>query len=97
MKPEDMPKVDASREQMQVNPALADLLRVLLKAKSESLGVAPRLIAAASDLDAIAAGTRDLDTLKGWRAEAFGDDALRLCRGEIALSAKGSEVRVVRL
>ena len=45
MKPEDMPKLDPSREQMQVNPALADLLRVLLKAKSESLGVAPRLIA----------------------------------------------------
>jgi ribonuclease D len=97
MKPEDMPKIDASREQMQVNPALADLLRVLLKAKSESLGVAPRLIAAASDLDAIAGGQRDMDALKGWRAEAFGDDALRLCRGEIALSAKGNEVRVVRL
>ncbi|GAB1478250.1 ribonuclease D [Paracoccaceae bacterium] len=97
MKPEDMPKPDTSREQLQVNPALADLLRVLLKAKSESLGVAPRLIASASDLDAIAAGERDVDALRGWRAEAFGDDALRLCRGEIALSAKGTEVRVVRL
>ncbi len=97
MRPEDMPKPDLAREQLQVNPALADLLRVLLKAKSESLGVAPRLIASATDLDAIAAGERNLDTLKGWRAEAFGDDALRLCRGEIALSAKGSEVRVVRL
>lgn len=97
MKPEDMPKVDASKEQVQVNPALADLLRVLLKAKSESLGVAPRLIASAADLDAIAAGDRNGDALKGWRAEAFGEDALRLCRGEIALSAKGNEVRVVRV
>lgn len=97
MRPEDMPKPDPSREQLQVNPALADLLRVLLKAKSESLGVAPRLIASSSDLDAIAAGERGVDALKGWRAEAFGDDAMRLCRGEIALSAKGSEVRVVRL
>ena len=97
MRPEDMPKPDLAREQLQVNPALADLLRVLLKAKSESLGVAPRLIASASDLDAIAAGERNVDALKGWRAEAFGDDAMRLCRGEIALSAKGSEVRVVRL
>jgi ribonuclease D len=96
-KPEDLPKPDLSREQMQVNPALADLLRVLLKAKSESLGVAAKLIASAADLDAIAAGERDLDALRGWRAEAFGDDALRLCRGEIALSAKGSEVRVIRL
>ncbi|MEN9851408.1 MAG: ribonuclease [Pseudomonadota bacterium] len=97
MRPEDMPKPDLEREQLQVNPALADLLRVLLKAKSESLGVAPRLIASASDLDAIAAGERKVDALNGWRAEAFGDDAMRLCRGEIALSAKGNEVRVVRL
>lgn len=97
MRPEDMPKPDVSREQLQVNPALADLLRVLLKAKSESLGVAPRLIASAADLDAIAAGERNVDTLKGWRAEAFGNEAMMLCRGEIALSAKGSEVRVVRL
>jgi ribonuclease D len=97
MKPEDMPKVEAAKEQAQVNPALADLLRVLLKAKSESLGVAPRLIASAADLDAIAAGDRGVPALTGWRAEAFGEDAMRLCRGEIALSAKGHEVRVVRL
>jgi ribonuclease D len=97
MRPEDMPKPDLAREQLQVNPALADLLRVLLKAKSESLGVAPKLIASAGELDAIAAGERDLEALKGWRAEAFGEDALRLCRGEIALGAKGNEVRVVRL
>ncbi len=97
MRAEDMPKPDLSRDQLQVNPALADLLRVLLKAKSESLGVAAKLIASASDLDLIAAGQRDLPTLKGWRAEAFGQDAIRLCKGEIALSAKGSEVRVVTL
>lgn len=97
MKPEDMPRVESSREQMQVNPALADLLRVLLKAKSESLGVAPRLIASSADLDLIAAGDRSVPALTGWRLEAFGDDALRLCKGEIALSAKGNEVRVVRL
>ena len=97
MRPEEMPKLDQSRDQMQVNPALADLLRVLLKAKSESLGVAPRLIASSADLDAIAAGERDVEALTGWRLEAFGDDAMRLCKGEIALSAKGNEVRVVRL
>jgi ribonuclease D len=97
MRPEDIPKIETSREQMQVNPALADLLRVLLKAKSESLGVAPRLIASSADLDLIAAGDRDLPALSGWRREAFGDDAIRLCKGEIALSAKGHEVRVVRL
>jgi ribonuclease D len=97
MRPEDMPRVDSPRDQMQVNPALADLLRVLLKAKSEDLGVAPRLIAASADLDLIAAGDRDGAALTGWRREAFGEDAIRLCKGEIALSAKGNEVRVVQL
>lgn len=95
--PEALPKPDLSREQLQVNPALADLLRVLLKAKSEELGVASKLIASAADLDAIAAGERTVDALTGWRREAFGEDALRLCRGEIALTAKGTEVRVIRL
>jgi ribonuclease D len=97
MRPEDMPKPAEEVEPQSVNPALADLLRVLLKAKSEDLGVAPRLIASSSELDLIAAGQRVLPSLIGWRAEAFGDDAQRLCRGEIALSAKGNSVRVVRL
>jgi len=96
-RPEDMPKPDLSREDLQVNPALADLLRVLLKAKSEQSAVAQKLIASAADLDAIAAGMRDLPALRGWRAEVFGNDALRLCAGEIALSAKGSDVTVVSL
>jgi ribonuclease D len=97
MKPDEMPKPDLSREQLQVNPALADLLRVLLKAKAEQLGVAARLIASTSDLDAIAGGERELPLMHGWRMEAFGGDAMRLCRGEIALSAKGNDVRIVRL
>lgn len=96
-KPEDFPKPEGTREQLQVNTALADLLRVLLKAKSEETGVAPKLIAAASELDALSAGQRDLPMLHGWREEVFGRDALRLCRGEIALSAVGGAVRVVEL
>jgi ribonuclease D len=80
-----------------VNPALADLLRVLLKAKSEETGVASKLLASSADLDAIAGGDRTAPALRGWRAEVFGNDALRLCRGEIALSAKGSAVRVVEV
>ncbi len=77
------------------NAALAELLRVLLKAKADSAGVAPRLIASAADLDAIASGARDVPALSGWRAEVFGHDALRLAAGEIALSAQGGVVKVV--
>jgi ribonuclease D len=92
---EKLPKPDRSRDKLQVNPALADLLRVLLKAKTEKEGVAAKLIAPAADLDAIAAGQRDVAALKGWRREVFGEDALRLCAGEIALTAKGNDVKVV--
>jgi ribonuclease D len=96
-KPEDMPKPVAGKEKLQVNPALADLLRVLLKSKTESSGVAAKLIAPSADLDAIAAGQRDVAALSGWRYEVFGADALRLCQGEIALAAKGKTVKVVDL
>jgi ribonuclease D len=92
---EALPKPESDGPPMQVNPALADLLRVLVKAKAEEAGVAQRLIASAEDLDAIAAGRRDLPALRGWRADLFGADALRLCAGEIALSARGSAVRIV--
>ena len=95
--PKDAPKVDRTREKLQINPALADLLRVLLKAKSESAGVAQKLIATASDLDAIAAGLRDPQALKGWRAEVVGNDARRLGEVKIAGSAQGSNVRIVEL
>lgn len=95
--PDDYPKPDLSRDKLQVNPALADLLRVLLKAKTESAGVASKLIAPAADLDAIAAGLRDVPALSGWRREVFGEDALRLCNGDIALAAKGKSVKIVEL
>jgi ribonuclease D len=94
-RPEDYPKVDDGREQLQVSTALADLLRVLLKAKSEEAGVAAKLIASSSELDEIAAGRIDGPMMQGWRWDVFGADALRLARGEIALSARGNSVRVV--
>lgn len=91
---DQLPVVDRSRDKLQVNPALADLLRVLLKAKSEQLGVAQKLIATASDLDEIAAGLRDVAALQGWRKSAFGTDALKLCDGKLALRANGAQVEV---
>jgi len=93
----DFPKPDKTREKLQVNPALADLLRVLLKSKAEEAGVALKLIATSAELDAIAAGLRDGKSLSGWRNEVFGKDALRLCDGKIALTAQGTAVKVVNL
>ena len=94
---DDLPQADRSREKLQVNPALADLLRVLLKAKTESASVAAQLSATAADLDAIAAGSRDVQAMRGWRLEVFGNDAMALCEGKIALTAVGNDVKVVRV
>ncbi len=94
---DQQPRVDPVKAKLQVNTALADLLRVLLKAKSEEVGVAQKLIATATELDQIAAGLRDLSALKGWRAEVFGSDALRLCEGQIALTTDGTAVRIITL
>ena len=84
-------------DKSKVNPALADLLRVLLKAKADEVGVAQKLVAPTSELDAIASGLRDVPAMNGWRKTVFGNDALRLCNGEIALSAKGKQVKVIQL
>ncbi|MBO9444935.1 ribonuclease D [Ruegeria sp. R14_0] len=94
---DQLPRVDNSRDKLKVNPALADLLRVLLKSKTESSGVAAKLIATSSELDQLAAGERELPSMSGWRFEVFGEDALKLCDGKIALAAKGQAVKVVAL
>ena len=78
------------------NGAVVELLKVLLKARSEDAGVASKLIATVADLEKIASDDRaDSAVLKGWRREAFGEDALKLKRGELALVLDGTRVRVV--
>ncbi len=73
--------------------ALVDLLRVMLKATAARNRVAPRLIADTEDLERIAIEREpDVPTLRGWRRELFGADALRLKAGELALTVKNGEV-----
>ncbi len=95
--PDKRPRVESAPQRGPKQEALADLLRVLLKTKAAEAGVAPRLIASAADLDAMAAGARDLPALRGWRRQVFGEDALRLCEGRIALAANGKRVLLVPL
>src|SRR6185369_15918626 len=78
--------------------AVVELLKVLLKARAEEAGVASKLIATVSDLELIANDDEaDTAALKGWRREAFGEDALKLKRGELALVLDGARVRVVEV
>ncbi|HEY0524649.1 MAG TPA: ribonuclease D [Stellaceae bacterium] len=77
---------------------VVDLLRVLLKLRSEENDVAQRLVANAEDLEMIAADDHaPVRALTGWRYDLFGRDALELKRGRIALTANGRKIRVVTL
>jgi ribonuclease D len=78
--------------------AVVELLKVLLKARAEEAGVASKLIATVSDLEKIAADDNAATpALAGWRRDAFGADALKIKRGELALVLDGSKVRVVEV
>lgn len=76
--------------------ATTELLKVLLKASAARHRVAPRLIADTSDLERIANEAEpDVPALKGWRRQLFGEDALKLKRGELALTLSKGEVLAI--
>jgi ribonuclease D len=75
------------------NGATLDLLKVLLKAISDQEKVAPKIIATVDDLEAIALDDdADVAALKGWRRGLFGDKALALKSGHLALRVRGGRV-----
>lgn len=76
-----------------------EMLKTLLRLRTEVQGIAPRLVAAAREIDQLAAfgDKADIPALKGWRRELFGDDALALLRGEIGLRLDGDDVVAERL
>jgi ribonuclease D len=69
---------------------------VLLRMTSERYGVAAKVIATVDDLERIAADDRaDVAALHGWRREMFGDRAIALKRGQLALAMEKGKVVVV--
>jgi ribonuclease D len=80
------------------SPATIDLLKTLLRLKAEQVGVAPRLIADSEDIEKLAALEDDgVVALHGWRAEVFGNDALALRKGNLAIALEGGQAVVVEL
>ncbi|MEM9879937.1 MAG: HRDC domain-containing protein, partial [Pseudomonadota bacterium] len=93
---EDIPQ-RKDRSVLRSNP-LGDLLKLLLKARAQEVGVAPKLIASADDLDRLANTDGDrLNLMQGWRYEVFGKEALALKSGQIALTAKGKDIEILEL
>jgi ribonuclease D len=94
----DAPQAAGRADLPRSNGALTELLRVLLKMRAEEHNVAPRLIADSEDLERLAAEENpDIAALKGWRREIFGDDALALKQGRLALVVKGRKLQAVPL
>ena len=94
----DAPQLEKLNKPKPQKPALIELLKVLLKHKSEDNNVAQKLIASTADLEAIAENDNaNVLALNGWRKDVFGDDALLLKSGKIALSAAGDRIKVIRI
>lgn len=92
-----LPPAPTPRDAPRPSPALVALLKVLLQAKCEQNHVAPRLIASSDEIDRLVIeDAPDIPALHGWRREVFGEDALALKQGRIALSAAGRAVKLVR-
>jgi len=88
-----LPKVPRQPRGPSAKGPVGDLLRVLLKAVAESNGVASRVIATSAEIDAI---VRDdharVPALAGWRRQLFGDLALKIKHGRLALGANGEGI-----
>lgn len=90
--PKSLPKIPRERRS-NGGGATVELLKVLLRQVSERHGVAAKMIATVDELEAIAAGDRsDIGALKGWRRKIFGEQALELKAGRLALTLERGKV-----
>ncbi|MGJ4928300.1 ribonuclease D [Bradyrhizobium sp. HKCCYLS2038] len=96
--PASLPKLEKPRNNSN-GAAIVELLKVLLRMTSERHAVASKVIATVDDLEQIAADdAADVAALQGWRRELFGEAALALKHGKLALAIeKGRVIRVDRV
>jgi ribonuclease D len=94
-----MPRLPRQKQAPEGAQASIELLRVLLKLTVEKENVAAKIIANSDDLEAIAVDgeAADVPALQGWRRELFGERALKLIRGELALRFANKKVEAVEL
>jgi ribonuclease D len=93
---EELPKPPKPSQSPEGSGAAAELLKVLLKLIAEKEGVAPKVLASGDDLDHIAAeGEKaDVGALRGWRRAVFGEKALKLVHGELAIKFENRKIVV---
>ena len=97
--PKSLPHMDGGRDDSsEQTQAAAEVLKLALKVVCESQGLAPKLIANTSDIEAVAeADDADVPLMHGWRREVFGNLALALKRGEAMIGFQNGKVRIVEM
>ncbi len=91
-----MPDPQNAKDGPRPSPGLVSLLKVLLAARCERHHVAPKLVASSDDIDRLAAeNAPDIPALHGWRLEVFGQDALALKDGKVAIGVEGRRIKLL--
>lgn len=95
----EMPRLPRQPQAPEGAAAACELLKVLLKLIAEKEGVAAKIIANSDDIDRIAAEgeNADVPALKTWRRELFGETALKLIKGDVALRFIDRRVEAVEI
>jgi ribonuclease D len=90
----ECPETDVRREIPRGVAAVADVLKVVLRMKCDEADVAQRLVASSDDVEQIAAlgEEAEVPTLQGWRRQVFGEAALKVRSGELALVVQGRKL-----
>ncbi len=96
---DQMPRLPKMVQAPEGSSAAAELLKVLLRQVAEREGVAAKVLASSDDIDRIAAEGEEADVpaMHGWRRAVFGDVAVKLVRGEIALKFDRRKIAVFDL
>ena len=95
---EDCPQIKKEGESLPGTSALIEMLKLLLKIKSEKYHVASKLIATSADLEVIARSSDPhVPALEGWRREIFGNAALDLKNGKVAIGIKNNKISLIPL
>ncbi|MEM8663486.1 MAG: ribonuclease D [Pseudomonadota bacterium] len=90
----ELPALPRRKASIEGAGAAVELMKVLLKLSAEAHGVAPKVLATVDDLEAIVSG-EETPALSGWRRSVFGEAALRLKAGEIAIAFDGKGLRTI--
>jgi ribonuclease D len=92
------PVLETGQKPRRGREPVVELLKVLLKLQCEEYGVAQKLVANMSDLDLIADDDNaDVAALSGWRREIFGDAAIALKQGKLALTMHAGNIVPIKL